>query len=64
MKNADKVLVGFLVTAGLFSVSNAMQYIKQLSDVQKADIHVLASGNAPLSTDDIPRVEANKNFVG
>lgn len=35
MTNKDKVLVAFLVSAGLFSVFQAKQYISGLSDQQK-----------------------------
>ena len=35
MKNKDKVVVAFLVSAGLFSVLQAKQYVSGLSDQQK-----------------------------
>lgn len=38
MKNKDKVLVAFLVSAGLFSAFQAKQYVSDLSDQQKNDL--------------------------
>jgi hypothetical protein len=36
MKNKDKVLIAFLVAAGLFSVAQAGQYVSKLSATEKA----------------------------
>ena len=55
MTNKDKALVAFLVSAGLFSVFQAKQYISGLSDHQKNSLIsvkkvsgqvLLASGSA------------------
>ncbi|MEI7482149.1 MAG: hypothetical protein WCK75_07355 [Elusimicrobiota bacterium] len=45
MTNKDKVIAAFLVSVGLFSVCNAMQYVKALSDVQKTELSILASND-------------------
>jgi hypothetical protein len=60
MKNTDKVLVGFLVAAGLFSVANAVRYVDQLSDDQKQGIYVMASNDGVEAATEPPRVENNK----
>jgi hypothetical protein len=60
MKNIDKVLVGFLVAAGLFSVANAVRYVDQLSDDQKQGIYVMAANDDVETAVEPPRVENNK----
>jgi len=35
MTNKDKVIVAFLVSAGLFSLTQAKQYVHNLSDTEK-----------------------------
>ena len=45
MTNKDKVIAAFLVSVGLFSVGNAMHYVKALSDTQKTELSLLASND-------------------
>lgn len=45
MMKKDKVIVAFLVSVGLFSVCNAMCYVKALSDAQKTELSLLASND-------------------
>ncbi len=45
MTNKDKIIAAFLVSAGLFSVYNAMHYVKALSDTQKTELSLLASND-------------------
>ena len=45
MTNKEKVIAAFLVSVGLFSVYNAMQYVKTLSDSQKTELSFLAANN-------------------
>lgn len=64
MKNCDKVLVGFLVTAGLFSVSSAVQYVKKLSDSQKAAIYVIADNDEVSVGGEPVRIDNGNQKVG
>ncbi len=61
MTNKDKMLIGFLVAAGFFSLSSAAKYVNSLSDNQKSDLCIVAEGGAALSPGDIPRVENGNN---
>lgn len=45
MTNKDKVIAAFLVSAGLFSLSNATQYVKNLSLDQREGFCLLASAD-------------------
>ena len=54
MKSKDKVIAVFLVSVGLFSVCNAMQYVKTLSDSQKTELSFLAANNAQSIGDSEP----------
>lgn len=45
MTNKDKIIAAFLVSVGLFSVCNAMHYVKALSDTQKTELSLLASND-------------------
>jgi len=51
------MIAAFLVSVGLFSMGNALQYVKKLSDVQKADFCVLASNNANDVVISPPRID-------
>jgi len=64
MKNCDKVLVGFLVAAGLFSVSSAVQYVKKLSDSQKAAIYVIADNDEVSVGGEPLRIDNGNKIVG
>lgn len=45
MKINDKVIVAFLVSAGIFSVTQATQYIKTLSLEKKTDLISVAKAS-------------------
>ena len=45
MKNKDKIVVAFLVSMGFFTAKYAGDYVKSLSDGQKASIFTLAMEN-------------------
>jgi hypothetical protein len=62
MKNKDKILMGFLVTAGLFSLAQAGEYVRQLTDVQKTQLVQFADSGAE-ATVEPPRV-VEKNRLG
>lgn len=64
MKTKDKVLVTFLVSAGFFSFINAVQYVKNLSDVQKTEIRVLVADNGDTISDSAPRIEPPNEKIG
>ena len=62
MKIKDKFLIAFLVSAGLFSLTNAKQYVRQLSDTQKGALIVLASDNSETIVEP-PRVDPGNNKI-
>lgn len=45
MTSKDKTIAAFLVSVGLFSVCNAVHYVKVLSDAQKTELSLLASND-------------------
>lgn len=57
MTNKDKVLIGFLVAAGFFSLSGAAKYVNQLSTDQKVALCVVAESEVALVPEEVPRVD-------
>ena len=64
MDNKEKLLIGFLVTAGLFSFSQAGQYVRQLTDIQKSEL-VLVADSGTLADTEPPRlIDTDNNRLG
>jgi hypothetical protein len=45
MKNKDKIIIVFLVSAGIFSITQATQYIKTLSLEKKTELISVAKSS-------------------
>lgn len=62
MTTKDKIIIAFLVSLGLFSLGNAAEYVKGLTEGQKTDICLMANTPSVVvlaSTDDSPiRIKA------
>jgi hypothetical protein len=56
MSKKETILIGFLVSAGMFSVAQAGQYVSQLSDVQKSELAILAVGSGTQTNVEPPRL--------
>ena len=61
MDNKEKLLVGFLVTAGMFSLAQAGQYVRQLTDVQKSALVLVADAETLTETEPPRLVNVNKS---
>jgi len=46
MTKKDKLIAGFLVSLGIFSATQAMQYVRTLSSVEKNKIGMTAKNSA------------------
>jgi len=65
MTNKNKIIAAFLVSAGLFSANNAMQYVKELSHQQRAALCLVASADAEtVDTSEPLRTPVEKNRQG
>lgn len=64
MINKEKILIGFLVTAGLFSLAQAGQYVRQLTDTQKSELVLMAESGTQTETEPPRLVDTDKNRLG
>jgi len=52
----EKIIIGFLVAAGLFSLVQAGQYVQKLTNAQKAELILVADDNGRDTTVEPPRL--------